>query len=367
MRSLRFSWCFCLLNVFAFGQNQLLKVHLENSLSLNRSDQSVEIPKNDLSKIKDRVFTIRDQSTHEEIPYQWLFDGNLLIQIDFKPNEKKELVFLAEKPSDFKAEVYGRYVPERYDDFAWENDLIAFRMYGKALEKVPNQNAWGLDVWAKRTHKFVLNEWYRLDNYHHDNGDGLDFFHVGSSLGGGDVLPIQNGDFMYLGNYTEYRILDSGPLRFTFELLYPSVNKDGIQITTRKKISLDAHSQFNKMEVQYDVVGKPALEVFSGIVHWNGKGEGTIGSKGTFAIYWEPETENGTIGIAIVYPKQEKIGNFKEHFGAKTSLKSGQTFTFYSGAAWSKAGVINDSAAWQQYVFDYSKKIASPIKVNLNN
>ena len=33
-----------------------------------------------------------------------------------------------------KAKVYGRYVPERKDDFAWENEYAAFRMYGPALK-----------------------------------------------------------------------------------------------------------------------------------------------------------------------------------------------------------------------------------------
>jgi hypothetical protein len=33
---------------------------------------------------------------------------------------------------DFR--VYGRFNRERFDDFAWENDKVAFRMYGEALE-----------------------------------------------------------------------------------------------------------------------------------------------------------------------------------------------------------------------------------------
>ena len=28
---------------------------------------------------------------------------------------------------------FGRFVPERLDDYAWENDRIAFRIYGPAL------------------------------------------------------------------------------------------------------------------------------------------------------------------------------------------------------------------------------------------
>ena len=30
--------------------------------------------------------------------------------------------------------VYGRFVRERHDDFTWENDLVAHRMYGTDLE-----------------------------------------------------------------------------------------------------------------------------------------------------------------------------------------------------------------------------------------
>ena len=32
---------------------------------------------------------------------------------------------------------YARFVPEREDDFAWENDLVAFRAYGPAMRRRP--------------------------------------------------------------------------------------------------------------------------------------------------------------------------------------------------------------------------------------
>jgi hypothetical protein len=60
----------------------------------------------------------------------------LIFQADFaagesktftsKPGAKREY-----KKDDFRA--YGRFVRERFDDFAWENDRIAHRTYGKAL------------------------------------------------------------------------------------------------------------------------------------------------------------------------------------------------------------------------------------------
>ena len=33
----------------------------------------------------------------------------------------------------------------------------------------------GMDAWSKRTNRLILDEWYKLNNYHKDNGDGLDF------------------------------------------------------------------------------------------------------------------------------------------------------------------------------------------------
>jgi pectinesterase len=57
----------------------------------------------------------------------------------------------------FPAKVFARYVPERLDDFAWENDKIGHRTYGPALA-APDESktgkeifvASGLDVWCKR-------------------------------------------------------------------------------------------------------------------------------------------------------------------------------------------------------------------------
>ena len=71
---------------------------------------------------------------------------------------------------------------ERHDDFAWENDRVAHRMYGTGLEtwkKEPLTSS-GIDVWVKRARRLVINDWYMTDDYHRDNGDGADFYSVKS-------------------------------------------------------------------------------------------------------------------------------------------------------------------------------------------
>ena len=79
----------------------------------------------------------------------------------------------------FKA--YGRFVRERRDDFAWENDRTAHRMYGKALETWAQEplTSSTVDVWFKRTRRLVINEWYMVDDYHRDTGDGADMYSAG--------------------------------------------------------------------------------------------------------------------------------------------------------------------------------------------
>ena len=41
-------------------------------------------------------------------------------------------------------------MPERLDDFAWENDLVAFRAYGSAIRRTKGPEDSGIDCWLKR-------------------------------------------------------------------------------------------------------------------------------------------------------------------------------------------------------------------------
>ena len=62
--------------------------------------------------------------------------GELIFQHDFAAGEQSAR-FTVERTSTvappFPVKAFARYVPERLDDFAWENDKIAHRTYGPAL------------------------------------------------------------------------------------------------------------------------------------------------------------------------------------------------------------------------------------------
>jgi hypothetical protein len=92
---------------------------------------------------------------------------------------------------------FARFVPERKDDFAWENDMIAFRAYGPSLRE-SGENA-GVDCWLKRVDYPIINSWYKKHleqdiSYHQDHGEGLDNYHVGSSAGCGGTSLWLNGE-----------------------------------------------------------------------------------------------------------------------------------------------------------------------------
>lgn len=85
-----------------------------------------------------------------------------------------------------EGQAYCRFVPERLDDFTWENDRIAFRMYGPEMWTIPAKRCGsGVDVWVKKVRYPIINKWYKRKSYHRDEGEGADIYKVGKTLGCG--------------------------------------------------------------------------------------------------------------------------------------------------------------------------------------
>src|SRR5205807_229968 len=134
-----------LLSVWCSAQTQLT-VKAINKIPIARSSQTIELSAKVLAALGEKDLNkihVRDSSGKEvlaqavDTDYDELHKPDIVIfQADFRPNEARTFIVSAGKKheytkDDFKA--YGRFVRERFDDFAWENDLIAHRTYGKAL------------------------------------------------------------------------------------------------------------------------------------------------------------------------------------------------------------------------------------------
>ncbi len=345
---------------------------LNNATGVDRKEIVVEISYKDFSakNKQDKNLKLVNALNGKEIPYQLEYRGNnnpvnILVLVDLSPGSKIFAKTLNENPTKFAPRTYARFVPERYDDFAWENDKIAFRYYGKALEKVPDEMAYGLDVWPKRTSELIINKWYKGADYHVDHGEGLDFYEVGLSLGAGSSAPYVKDSIYYSKNYRKYKILDNGPLRSTFRLDYDPWNVNGKMVSESKIISFDAGSQLNKIQTTYIFKDKDPLPVVVGIVKHKGNSTMLLDERNGIMGYWEPQHgKDGTLGIGSVFP--EAISKMKvsdKHLLTIINVKSDKAFEYYTGAAWDKAGRITDSKEWFQYLKDFKEEIEHPVKI----
>lgn len=321
-------------------------------------------------KIDTANFKVINMSTKKEVPFQLERFGqaevqHLLVQVSVKAKGNVQLSVVQGKPAPVVKKTYGRYVPERFDDFAWENDKVAFRMYGKALEG-RKDNAFGTDVWVKKTTKLVVNEWYKNGDYHTDHGDGMDYYSVGLTLGAGDIAPIVKDSIVFSLNYHYWKVLDNGPLRTTFELGYDAWDVAGKSVKVTKTISLDAGSHMNRIEAAYTYDGD-VLPLVVGIVKRKEPGTILMDEKQGIMAYWEPEHgADGITGVAtIVTGGQLQMGTDKLHLLTHTAAKSNQGVVYYNGSAWNKANEISNAQTWFNYLNNFKKQLEQPLKASV--
>lgn len=348
-------------------------IRVKNTSRIERKNEVIEVKFSDISaKINNRAFKLLESGSKKEVPYQLEYKGfdkpqNLLIQIrNLKPGQEAIFEVTAGEPSKVEAKTFARYVPERKDDFAWENDKIAFRMYGKALEGT-SENAFGTDLWSKRTDKLIVNKWYKTGDYHADHGDGMDYYSVGFSLGAGDIAPYLNDSIYFSKNYRRYKVLDNGPLRSTFRLEYDAWKAGNMTITATKTISLSAGSQLNKVEVNYQIQGANETDVAVGIVKRTLPGTILLDEKRGIIGYWEPEVAGkGIMGVGIVLTKGAKEMKISSgHLLSVSVLQNEKPLVYFNGGAWNRAGDIKTDEEWFKYLENYKYCLDNPLKTEV--
>lgn len=350
-------------------------VSIQNNSALERKAAVVAIPWKivalQYTQIDTTNFVVINSVTKKQVPFQLEHRGlpgiqNLLVQVDVKAKSALSIFIQKGKPETFVAKTYARYVPERKDDFAWENDKIAFRAYGKALENT-KEDAFGFDVWVKRTDRLILNERYKRNEYHIDHGDGMDYYHVGFSLGAGNMAPYVKDSIYYSANYRQWKVLDNGPLRSTFQLTYAAWNAGGTNVKATKTISLDAGSQLNRIENIYSFDGDKPLPVVVGIIKRPETGTISLNEQQGIMSYWEPtHGQDGTTGVGslLTTPVSNMVVTNKQIL-AKTTVKNNVPIVYYTGAAWDKAGKITNAKQWQNYLNNFYQQINEPLIVNI--
>ena len=352
-----------------------IKIIIENRNAFLLKDEVIELDWNSLAKSNSSVlassFIVEDQLTGKQLPYQIIQDeaqkpALLLIQANISPNSSLKVVIKKGTPETFKTKTFGRMVPERKDDFAWENDKIAFRMYGPALQATGEISS-GIDVWVKSNSELIIDKWYKTDDYHVDHGEGLDYYKVGPTLGAGGIAPTANGKLFYSKNWATYKIITTGNLRTVFELSYNPWLFDGKEITETKRITLNAGSQLNQVEVTYKSNNLDTISVVIGILKRSGKGVSALNEKLGYISYWEPTNTNfGTTAIGLVVPGNLGMSLLENHFTAFGKAVNNTPFRYYQGACWDKAGEFVNDQSWEKYLKEFALKLETPLKISIN-
>jgi hypothetical protein len=312
--------------------------------------------------------------------------GELLFQHDFAPGEKSA-TFTVEKidgvTPPFPTKVFARIVPERLDDFAWENDKIAHRTYGPALaapapvgsDKEVLKSS-GLDIWFKRVNYPIVDRWYNVghDHYHHDEGEGLDMYNVGTTMGAGGT-GIWDGKKVYTGiNFSKWKVLANGPVRAIFELSYDAWDAGGAKVSEVKRFTVDAGHYFDRIDSTFTFSGPKQLTAAVGL-NKNPSDKGEDG-KSTFTkepksgalVQWVTQKVHGDFGDAVILPSAHPAFAEDAHNAMVLApVASGQPLTYYVGAAWTRAGEITSQQQWQHYVADEAARVRSPLKVSLSS
>jgi len=358
--------------IFAGCTDDRIRVTLENRLPFDRSSEAVEIAVPVLTgNIPDCAPSrlIVTDSKGNEIPSQLIYNGqtdpqSLLFIVDVKADETSEYFISKGTPADYEAKAYGRFVPERMDDYAWENDRVAFRIYGPALIAKDGPSN-GIDLWIKRTEKMVIDRWYAdylagKNTYHDDNGEGCDCYKVGRTLGAGAMAPFIDDSLWLAINFETWQTLDNGPLRTSFMLTYPPFMVRDALVTETRTFSLDAGSQLAMIKEEYTGIDSE-FTVAAGIVRRD-EGSSLLFPPEANAIAYRLDGGEGGItyvGSVLTTPAIAVTEN-KDHLLIVTRYTPGTPLVYYAGGGWSKWGFESDNA-WTDYMSRFSQRISSPL------
>ena len=396
---------------FACNDSRTVTVTVTNPLAMERSNEMVEVSMETVTDrlgLADTAQIVVLNADGQQVPYQITYDGKVIFPATIAANGAATYTIQTGTPEAFDVKACGKCYPERMDDMAWENDLVAFRAYGPALQ-AKGERGFGYDLFTKyNTTEPILEAMYakelnketrakiaelkktdpkaaaelsRERSYHIDHGYGMDCYAVGPTLGAGVAALMVNDTIIYPWCYKNQEILDNGPLRFTVKLEFtPLTVKGDSTVVETRLITLDAGSHLNKTAVSYSNL-KETLPIVAGIVLHEPDGAVVADAANGYITYVDPTTgpDNGKIFMGAAVPaivKDAKTVLFSEkekkernnadgHVLAVSDYEPGSEYVYYWGFAWDKAD-IKTADAWNRYMADFAQKVRNPLTIKVN-
>lgn len=364
-------------------------ISVKNTLDFERSFETVEIKKALLNVDNLSNVGIKDVNTGE-LQVTQLVDNDgdgVMDEILFQPKvasksiAKFEVVTITEAEQPKAPDLcYSRFVPERTDDYTWENNKVAFRVYGPTAQKMVEDDvpggtlSSGVDAWLKRVEYPIINKWYKKEtetegSYHVDTGEGLDNFHVGVSRGVGGISAKDDTTYYNSKNYTQWRTITTGPLRTSFFLEYENWDAGGNTIIESKVISLDLGQNFSKFNTSFEGV----KNISAGLTLHEKDGQVSGNNEEGWVSYWQPHADS-ELGTAIIASK-DYFNDFETYNSESKDLSNvyahlnviNNHVIYYAGFGWKKSGQFTSRQDWENYIITFSECVNNPLEISLNN
>ena len=365
--------------------SRVLTVTVKNTLDMDRAFETVEVDISDIA-LNGKSLEVVHSKTNEILISQMVTDdgkGNLDRVLLFQPEMAANsaatfhinLISLKEEDSAL-IRCYSRFVPERTDDYAWENNRVAFRTFGPVAQKMIEEGVKGgtltsgIDAWLKRVEYPIINTWYAKDAiekgaYHKDTGEGLDNFHVGVSRGVGGIAVKTGTTYAVSKNFTSWKTIATGPIRTSFILDYEDWNANGEAIKERKHISLDYGQNLTKYFVELKGTGHISI----GLTLHKKDGEISTNSTEGWMSYWEP-FDDSELGQGVVLKDKsglvafdDYVSNKKDESNLYVQSNVSGAIEYYAGFGWKKSGQYKTKDDWNHYLSRFSKCLDNPLEV----
>ena len=394
-------------------------ITLTNTLGSTRSvSEMVEV---EASAIPYKDFSLVTQAG-DTLPWQRTYDGKIIFPRPAMQGKSIKITVAEAATKSVTPSVYGRLYPERQMDFSFENDCVAYRIYGPETMK-KKERLYGYDIFLKRGTAPVLDKFYdkQCDKamwntvgklrsmgqreladdvyqygfcYHVDHGEGMDVYKVGSTLGAGTNALLSGNDIIYPWCFQQAEVLDNGPLRMTVKLTYSpfSIGSDTNNTLYETRIlTIDAGSRMVRASITYSADLPDAVTPICGIaVHKENPEAYAMDSKQGIIVYED-------LGDPDIYRKKDRgrLDPQKGHtfigcimpgstdcrylpFAKETSGALGHVIaaapaatdavTYYFGYAWDRSDntAFHSKEEWMKYLKQYATQASHPLKVKVS-
>lgn len=259
---------------------------------------------------------------------------------------------------------YVRFIEERKEDFAWENDLAAFRVYSRFAG---DGTASGVDLWSKCVDYPIINEWYAHSgngrSYHKYYGQGADFYTVGKGRGVGGTGVWQDGKLYCSKNYANYKIVRNDKDRIEFILYYQPFKAADRVIQETKRIEMVCGTNFYKVTSTFEAQDGKEVIVAAGITTF---GNPDVTKDPQRGLLWvvehiqnklgKPMSDASTFSAVAVDPSRlVDMVTYESDELALFRAGSGEEVVFFAGAGWmyhqtnrNKAEYCRRNTSWSQ-------------------